>query len=114
MIVFIAFVSNAYSESDDINVHIACKKHSIEVIKNLKQNIFIDMTEEEIISALKISKDSCHKYFGNLQITANQEKQIDLKEEEEKKTTGSDWFSEYILHGNPHSKDGVKRLKKRH
>ncbi len=109
-IILFSFVSNSYSETEDINVRTACKKHSIEVIKNLKQKIFTGMSEEEIITALNISRQSCQKYFGNNETSASKTTEADQQEE---KTIDNDWFSEYVLHGDPHSKKGVERLKKR-
>ncbi len=90
----------------------SCKDHSIEVIRTIYKEILPDMSESQIKSALAVANQSCHKHFATpLAVSAAPEKQAAVEPEAE--TTGTDWFTRYMLEGNPHEKEGVKRLKNR-
>ncbi|MDX1519105.1 MAG: hypothetical protein R3318_03205 [Gammaproteobacteria bacterium] len=104
------FAVHAESAGSDLDE--TCKNHSIEVIKGIYDDVLPDMSQDQIRAALSIANQSCHKHFAAISTAATAAKESTGAVEEEK-TTGDDWFTEYVLHGDPHEKEGVKRLKNR-
>jgi len=106
----------AAAETGSIDINELCKGHSIEVIKTIYEQVTPDMTQDQIKVALSIANRSCHEHFGVIPVSdqsVKSETSPPAKQKEETGTTGNDWFTEYVLKGNPHEKAGVKRLKNR-
>lgn len=106
----------AAAQTGNTDINELCKDHSIEVIKTIYEQVTPDMTQDQIKAALSIANRSCHEHFDVIPVSEQAVKSgpnLPSEQEEETGTTGNDWFTEYVLKGNPHEKEGVKRLKNR-
>ena len=119
---FSSIANNTSADTENFDINQTCKEHSIQIIKTMKQELLTDMSDEEIKAALSIANQSCHEYFGGTAHVSRMNKEdspaevqakVQTETEPESKKADSAWFTEYVLHGDPHEKKGVKRLKNR-
>ncbi len=109
-VIFLTFLTaclTAYAE--DVNE--LCKRHSIDAIKTIYEDMLPELSEQQLKDALLITHQSCQNFFGEK--IARLEQQQEESPVAEQQDTSSDWFSKYVFEGDPHEKSGVKRLKNR-
>lgn len=89
-------------------------QHARELVNQLKAEIFTEMDEGQLNTALRIAKDSCSQHFSSdinmaTMAAADNDSQDNTQITEDQ---SDDWFTERILKGKTPDKDGNKRLKR--
>ena len=96
--------------ADDNPVDNNCRSQAIELANQIKRDVVTDLDREQANSIIQLSTRLCRQAFSKSPDA--QPEQTVSKAEPKTEEDSRDWFTDYVLTGEPADKEGNKRLKR--
>lgn len=94
--------------ADNATIREACHRQAVAMTQQLKAEIFTNMERSEIDHVIRIANQQCQRQFMSTPV----EQAVANTDETDNKNPAGDWFSDYILNGEPPDKAGNRRLER--
>lgn len=91
-----------------------CLQQAISLVNQLKADVFTDMDKSQSQEVLRLATGNCNKYFNNGNSNQANVNRVAGKQDASTVDEEKDWFTNYILNGEPADKEGNRRLKNLH